>query len=132
MSRPIRYRAWDKKSKEYRTVKNIAFDYNGDIDFVVTVDKDTGQDPWDQTLDEIVLEQDTGLKDKNGKNICENDIVRLYDRYVSAITWQDDYCGFRWYNEVDGYCGLGKDNEEYYEVVGTIHENPELLEGKNE
>lgn len=75
----------------------------------------------------IIVEFPTGLKDKNNNNIYEGDIVKLYDRFVSVITWQDNYCGFKWFDKGDGYCGLDKDNKEYYEIIGNIHENPELI-----
>lgn len=127
MSRPIRYRAWDKKSKEYRIVKNIAFDYNGDIDFVVTVDKDTGQDPWDQTLDEIVLEQDTGLKDDNCKNVFEGDIVTL----AGETGVVERRSGSYFVVANDGMLTIMAGWKiTKLKVIGNVHKNPELLGGE--
>ena len=120
MSREIKFRAWSIKKRKYLDI-DTSYCANGKVCGIVC-------DGVVYDTDNIILEQDTGLKDKNGKEICEGDIVKLYDRYVSAIIWQDDYCGFRWHSKLDGYCILAKDSEEYYEVIGNIHENQELLE----
>lgn len=83
-------------------------------------------------LDNLI--QCTGLKDKNGKLIYEGDIVRFYfdnDEIIAVIEWDDDECRF-YLNTTDFF----KDkyvtdyeivNQEEYEVIGNIYENPELL-----
>jgi len=84
---------------------------------------------WKQTrIIENNLMQFTGLKDKNGKEIYEGDIVHYFfmgKEWIEPILWQminsmeNSFSGFRihgcWAN-----C----------EIIGTIYENPELL--KNE
>ena len=91
----------------------------------------------------FVIEQSTGLKDKNGKLIFEGDIyVPISDRSFKCVV------GF-----IDGAFVAGQINEEFpepigweaidnqmcrsaewlnteVEVIGNIHENPELLGGK--
>ena len=85
-----------------------------------------------------VWEQYTGLKDKNGKEICEGDIVSEEFEYggkktktIWQVRWCDDECAFELHYvsgfEVDD-CSLVADDEEDYGVIGNIHENPELLE----
>ena len=77
--------------------------------------------------------QCTGLKDKNGKLICENDIMvaHLDDAYQEDET----YIRILWYES--GFCSKEKGSEdispidkfdqEHFEVCGNIFDNPELL-----
>ena len=81
--------------------------------------------------------QFTGLTDKNGKKIFEGDIVR--DDYESgthaSIVWLPQGCGwYLSYSRTDRRMGhrsrgCGYTQDEFLEVIGNIHDNPELLGG---
>ena len=94
-------------------------------------------DGWSE-IDPSTICQCTGLKDKNGKLIWENDIVAYWDAYstesgyaeadcIGKVVWDDETISFQVTNRLSA---------ESYEVldecsvIGNIFDNPELLESE--
>ena len=77
--------------------------------------------------------QYTGLTDKNGNKIFEGDIVNEYDMpekisNTGIVKWSNMFVGWHISQTRSMYCHECMS----YEVIGNIHDNPELLEGNNE
>ena len=140
--REIKFRAWDKKSKKMRQVTEIVFNtgfYMESNDNSVKLIWVKGQDIIEnkeiqiQREKDFILMQYTGLKDKNGKEIYEGDIVAEKGHYFNSdrlvyqkIQWKETYsCWLR-----GEYQRLTPKNIKQYEieVIGNIYDNPELLE----
>lgn len=123
--REINFRAWNKKEKFLDTAWSIDFEH-GEVCHRAHNMSD---------LDDCILMQYTGLKDKNGREIYEGDIT--IDGYGTVTVIEND--GFQWLERVlklrDRHISkeiliMTKANAFRCEVIGNLYENPELLEGE--
>ncbi len=76
---------------------------------------------------EIYSMQFIGIKDKNDKEIYEGDIISSKNFKDIMIVENDTFCGFKPFNDIMDYCYSGGLEKELIEVIGNIHQNPELL-----
>ena len=79
--------------------------------------------------DNMILMQYTGLKDKNGKEIYESDVLTSETEKPMIVKWSEKFASWCLYR--DGWMfahWFGESCEpEQCEVIGNIYENPELL-----
>jgi len=132
--RKIKFRFWDVVKEEMSDVA-LMIDGDGKI-----YEWDSYGMDSDETI-RYILMQYTGLKDKNGKEIYEGDIVRDSNGYMGWIEWiapkfkvahkQVDYKSFSIVNDeeiFDWYVDYVSLRKNLWEIIGNIHENPELLD----
>ncbi len=151
-NREIKFRAWDKIMKTMKYPEpyengegHCPDSLKGKVNPAVLIDEDGGGKSRisDVLMADIYIPmQYTGLKDKNGKEIYEGDILgaKFHPQWVERIPWKGDpdaICEVFW-----DLCGLrlkafGKKDSRYpdmhdinykeTEVIGNIYENPELI-----
>lgn len=130
------------KFRAYSTEENEMYYPHNDENVDWTIDDETGfiaplvhlgSCMWGM-IDKYVLMQSTGLKDKNGVEIFEGDIV-LADGVKKIVTFgeqehEEDFGDLIYYIGFNVYTKMGYSSviPMEYEVIGNIWENSELLE----
>jgi len=124
--REIKFRAWDAELDFMVNPSAYFVEFDGSVWFNNT--DDTGDELYDQSS-KLVLMQYTGLKDKNGVEIYESDIVKHKNGWTGVVAWNQEDCSFISENVKDRIdtAWLSPDIQT---VIGNIHQNPELLKGE--
>ncbi|MGE6894450.1 YopX family protein [Priestia flexa] len=140
--REIKFRAWDKEynfmiepddiaphNREIITGEGNVMEFEERHSYLGTTTE------WDEISDKRILMQYTGLKDKNGKEIYEGDLITIDNPFiahekaigVATIVFSYDYVG-GWVAKSKGaHMNIGT-RTHMISVVGNIYENPNLME----
>ena len=136
--REIKFRAWNKKNNKMLyndSLHNFFINFDGSVG----CHSNTGviyNNGEEYCSDMIILEQFTGLTDKNGKEGFLHDIVydkELSWKYIIELNKEEAKYYFRLLHRYSGCNWKPRNiqNLKNLEIIGNIHENPELLEGDN-
>ncbi|PQC72235.1 YopX family protein, partial [Enterococcus faecalis] len=131
-----KFRVWDKNTEDVVYVKTIDLEKDGSIGCIV----DYNGINLDMT--ECVIMQSTGLKDKNGVEIFESDLVKVIDgeseedSYISVVKnySNEGYPAFdieyppNYHYDRNVLSAIMCNGFETIEVTGNVYDNPELLE----
>ena len=134
MKREIKFRVWSKSQQYMDFPTSITIDDSGHVEGV----RGYG-DEYPYT--DIELMQYTGLRDKNGREICESDIVRVWDNGTAVVKFDesldrgqwmcefipDDHNAETWSAPLFDWLDGNVDGS-VFEILGNIYEHPELLE----
>ena len=130
--RDIKFRVWCKENKQFIQFNKMGFLEDGSLWYVQEVDEN--EPPYFENQNNWELMQYTGLKDKNGVEINEGDIVKNIRNGISRKVYWDAHCASFHLSKQ----GKKESNVDYwslsnpqwnYEVIGNVYQNKGLLEG---
>ena len=86
----------------------------------------TGDSPNMEEVKPETVGQYTGLTDKNGKKIFEGDILlKGFEKVL--VKWNANQCRWGIYSNNYEICGFNESTQGYFEVIGNIYQDKELL-----
>lgn len=108
--RKIKFRCWNKNTNSF-----------SDGEFGMTSDMESEDEG-------SVLQQFTGLLDKNGKEVYENDLVRVYGKFneFGVVEYTDDWGAFG-VRTIPNGMEMGFGDFDACEIIGDIYQNKDLL-----
>lgn len=149
--REIKFRAWDKLNPgmlSNDSLHTFFVGFNGEPGYVNESGSVIFNDENGFVADQLILMQYTGLKDKNGKEIYEGDILSMSESDVHVVSgsaiettnrivaWKEEDVSWN-IRQMDGEWQSGgytfclNNAKKLWEVIGNIYKNPELLSPKN-
>lgn len=107
MNDRFKIRVWDKVFNRYWTDEEI----KENAAWLLFPDNDN--------INNVEIEQSTGLRDRNGKLICEGDLLSTTEKNVESVIWRRD----AWFRNCNDFLFTPLFlNIEDYKIIGNIHE----------
>lgn len=137
--RDIKFRVWDNVAKKYIDSRYVSISGLGLLHVAKRIIKNCFRPPHTRKNPWFIVEQYTGLRDKNGTEIYDGDICSFASKtgkHVGTVEWTGGLASFGLrmvknnflytFSELDSM-GIDLDT---LEIIGNIHENSELVEEK--
>lgn len=130
-----KFRAWDRTRNEMNYKVMVGNCDTDDENWTCPIIWIEEKKDWLHFDDYDSIMQSTGLKDKNGKEIFEGDILAFEtdDEVINVnVFWDEEHALFMFeskkYNEQEPLAELVENNTYPFEIIGNIYENKELLD----
>jgi uncharacterized phage protein (TIGR01671 family) len=126
----IKFKVWDNQSKHW-----VYFHNDDDLtEPVLLTENNFVIEPYNNYHKaDYVYCMFTGLQDKNGKDIYEGDVIKieLNNNAKYQVIWRNEFADFFLSNIKSSIGTYFHSDGDCLEIIGNIHENPEILERNN-